>query len=170
MQFNSYDFMLFFPIVLLLYFLIPAKFRYIWLLISSYYFYMGWNPKYAILIAFSTGVTYICGLVLEKANLIEDEKVRKKRKKSCVAIGLFTNLAVLFVFKYAGFTIESLNAVFSRVHIKLIELPFDIILPVGISFYTFQALGYIIDVYRGDIKAEKNFARYALFVSFFLNW
>ena len=167
MQFNSYDFMLFFPIVLLLYFLIPAKFRYIWLLISSYYFYMGWNPKYAILIAFSTGVTYICGLVLEKANLIEDEKVRKKRKKSCVAIGLFINLAVLFVFKYAGFTIESLNAVFSRVHIKLIELPFDIILPVGISFYTFQALGYIIDVYRGDIKAEKNFARYALFVSFF---
>ena len=64
MQFNSYDFVLFFPLVLLIYFVVPAKIRYIWLLISSYYFYMGWNPKYAILIAFSTIVTYVCGLIL----------------------------------------------------------------------------------------------------------
>ena len=167
MQFNSYDFVLFFPLVLLIYFVVPAKFRYIWLLISSYYFYMGWNPKYAILIAFSTIVTYVCGLILERANLIEDEKTKKKRKKYCVATGLLINLAILFVFKYAGFTIESLNAIFAHINIKLIKLPFDIILPVGISFYTFQGLGYIIDVYRGDIKAEKNFAQYALFVSFF---
>lgn len=77
MQFNSYDFVLFFPLVLLIYFVVPAKFRYIWLLISSYYFYMGWNPKYAILIAFSTIVTYVCGLILERANLIEDEKQKR---------------------------------------------------------------------------------------------
>lgn len=167
MQFNSYDFLLFFPLVLMVYFIIPAKIRYIWLLISSYFFYMCWNPKYAILIAFSTVVTYLCGLILEKANFLEDEEKKRKNKKLCIFAGIVINLAVLFVFKYTGFLMDSLNSLFSFLNITLIERSFDIILPVGISFYTFQALGYIIDVYRGDTKAEKNILKYALFVSFF---
>lgn len=166
MLFNSIDFMIFFPIVLLVYFVIPKKIRYVWLLIASYYFYMGWNAKYALLIAFSTVMTYIGGILL---SLIEAKNISHKVGwKKGVIIGSFTiNLGILVFFKYFDFLLSNFNRIVKACGISPIERTFDVILPVGISFYTFQALGYIIDVYRGEIKAEKNLLKYALFVSFF---
>lgn len=164
MQFNSIDFMCFFPIVLAVYFIIPGKVRTIWLLLASYYFYMSWNPQYALLIAGSTIITYISGILLEKYNNANSGKYNRKIVLwSCLII----NLSILAVFKYADFAIESINCFLKMLHISVISRRFDIVLPVGISFYTFQALGYIVDVYRGGITAEKKLSRYALFVSFF---
>lgn len=164
MLFNSINFLIFFPIVVLLYFAIPAKVRYLWLLAASYFFYMCWNAKYALLMLFSTGVTYLCGILLERAK--EKEKGAVYRK-CCVAASLVLNLAVLFGFKYCNFIIYNINSVMNIFHIEINIPAFDVILPVGISFYIFQSLGYTIDVYRDEIPAEKNFFRYALFVSFF---
>lgn len=160
MLFNSFHFLLFFPIVVLIYFVIPKKTRYIWLLFASYYFYMSWNAKYALLIALSTGITWVSGLLLEKASSI-------RQKKWTVALSFLSNLGILFFFKYFDFAINNLNRILSHMGLELINNPFDIVLPVGISFYTFQALSYTMDVYRGEIAAEKNPLRYALFVSFF---
>ncbi len=168
MVFNSIEFLIFYPIVVLIYFIIPQRIKYIWLLIASYYFYMCWNAKYALLILFSTIITYISGLVLEKVkNLVLDEKKRQTNKKSVVALSFVLNLTVLFYFKYINFALNIINKVFAHMNIQLLVPQFDIILPVGISFYTFQALSYTMDVYRNEIYAEKNFFKYALFVSFF---
>ncbi len=166
MQFNSIPFMLFFPIVLSIYFIIPAKLRKIWLLAASYYFYMSWNPKYAVLIIVSTILTFCSGLLIEKCRN-KETKARRSLDRYILSACLFSNLAILAIFKYGDFLIGSINRILSRFHISIIERHFNLLLPVGISFYTFQALGYIIDVYRGDIKAEKNLLQYALFVSFF---
>lgn len=168
MLFNSTKFLLFFPIVVFIYFIFPKKWRYIWLLVTSYFFYMCWNPKYIALILFSTVITYLCGLGIEWVKQKEwEESVKVRRKKTLVIISLVLNLAILFLFKYVHFFIGSVNIMLKPIGIRLQDSFFDILLPVGISFYTFQALGYTIDVYRGDIYAEKNFFYYALFVSFF---
>ncbi len=164
MQFNSVNFMIFFPIVVLLYFIIPKKCRMYWLLIASYYFYMSWNAKYALLIGASTLITYACGLII--AHVSTQNNARAK-KKAALIVCLGINLSILGLFKYGNFGIESLNWLLKRMNLSPITRRFDFLLPVGISFYTFQALGYTIDVYRGDVDAEKNIARYALFVSFF---
>lgn len=162
MLFNSIDFMIFFPIVIAFYFIIPRKFRYIWLLVASYYFYMSWNAKYALLIGFSTLVTWISGLLIGRFS--HDSF----KKKLFVAGSLIINLGILFLFKYSTFFLDNIyNTILSHLGLAVVERRRHITLPVGISFYTFQALGYTIDVYRGDIKAEKNLLRYALFVSFF---
>lgn len=168
MLFNSLGFLIFFPLVVCLYFIVPQRFRYLWLLAASYYFYMCWNIKYACLLLFSTVVTYVCGISLErlKQRGKTDADINLK-KKLCVAASLIMNLSILFFFKYFDFALDNLEYLFRLVHIQLYRPAFDIVLPVGISFYTFQALGYTIDVYRGEIYAEKNFFRYALFVSFF---
>lgn len=157
MLFNSFNFLLFFPAVVLVYFLIPQKVRYLWLLGASYYFYMCWNPKYVLLLLFSTAVTFLGGLAIE----------RFQAKKLFLTLTVVTNLTVLFAFKYFEFALSNLNLLLERFHIKAVDPGFSLLLPVGISFYTFQALGYTIDVYRKEIYAEKNFFRYALFVSFF---
>lgn len=168
MLFNSSDFLIFFPIVVLIYFAIPDKVKYLWLLAASYYFYMCWNAKYALLLLTSTAVTYVCGLLLEKIKQSSlDEKTASRYKKWALTGSLVINLGILFYFKYINFAMDSLAALLSLAHIQLTIPQFDIVLPVGISFYTFQALSYTIDVYRDDIYAEKNFFRYALFVSFF---
>lgn len=168
MLFNSYDFMLFFPIVIAVYFIIPKKVRYIWLLITSYYFYMGWNPQYAILIAISTVITYFSGVLIDRYNQRAVRSIPGGGYKKWVVAGSFvTNIGILIFFKYFDFLLGNFNSILSAVGITAVEKPFDVILPVGISFYTFQALSYTMDVYRGDIKAEKNILRYALFVSFF---
>lgn len=163
MLFNSIHFLIFFPIVLSLYFILPKKCRGIVLLIASYYFYMSWNPTYALLILFSTASTFLGGILLTKAQ----EKQKNKKAKWILGSVIAINLAILFMFKYLDFAISNLNTVLSALHIQIVDNPFDFLLPVGISFYTFQALGYIIDVYRKDIETEKNFLKYALFVSFF---
>ena len=160
--------MIFFPIVVLVYFILPKKVKQFWLLIASYYFYMCWNAKYALLILFSTAITYASGLLLEliKHRSWDDDR-KVKYKKIVVALSFTLNLAVLFYFKYINFAFSIVGGIFRSIHIELHVPEFDIILPVGISFYTFQALSYTMDVYRDEIYAEKNFFRYALFVSFF---
>ena len=165
MIFNSYEFLLFFPIVALIYFIVPKKIRYLWLLIASYYFYMGWNAKYALLLLTSTMITYVGGLLL--ALVKNNGKHTEIIKKSIVGVSVASNLGILFFFKYFDFAIENINAVLAAFQIELLNPEFDVLLPVGISFYTFQALSYTMDVYRGEIEAEKNPLRYALFVSFF---
>lgn len=160
MLFNSVDFLIFFPIVVFIYFIIPKKIRYIWLLAASYFFYMGWNAKYAILIALSTLITYLSGILISKSNT-------KKIKITWLVLCLLSNLGILVVFKYANFFINNISSLLSYFNISFIEKRFDLLLPVGISFYTFQALSYTIDVYKEKIKPEKNFLRYALYVSFF---
>lgn len=158
MLFNSLSFLIFFPIVTFIYFLIPQRAKTLWLLLCSYYFYMSWNPMYAFLIALSTVLTYSSGLAMARF---------PDRKKTAVAVSFILNLGILALFKYSGFITETLNWFTTNFGITLSDPAASLILPVGISFYTFQALSYTMDVYRGDIKVEYNFIRYALFVSFF---
>lgn len=168
MVFNSIDFLIFFPIVVIVYFAIPQKIKYIWLLVASYYFYMCWNAKYALLMLFSTFVTYISGILLEKVKRQKYNADKKAvYKKIVVAVSFILNLSILFWFKYANFFMDIVFKGVSVFRIEIAPPVFDVILPVGISFYTFQALSYTMDVYRDEIYAEKNFFRYALFVSFF---
>ena len=163
MLFNSLEFILFFPIVSLVYFLIPHKVRYLWLLAASYFFYMQWNAAYALLMLTSTVITYFSGYFIEKFDALGKERL----KKVCVAVSFISNIAILFFFKYFDFMLGNLNLALGLFGASPLNPNFDVLLPVGISFYTFQALGYTVDVYRKDVVHEKNFLRYALFVSFF---
>ena len=167
MLFNSLSFLLFFPAVTLVYYLIPAKYRWIWLLAASYFFYMCWNAGYALLIAASTVVTYLSGILISRSGRNDDIARAARRKKLWVALSFVINLAILGFFKYFSFAVDNLNAVLGALKLSLVSPAFDVVLPVGISFYTFQALSYTVDIYRGSVKPEKNPFRYALFVSFF---
>ena len=167
MSFNSIQFLLFFPIVAIFYFAIPHKVRLVWLLIASYFFYMCWNPKYVLLIATSTIITYVGGLLMGKAKEIKDEKQSIKISKLLLFLSIFSNLGILFMFKYYNFFSTILKELFSYFHISINMPLFDHLLPIGISFYTFQALSYVIDDYRNDVKVERNLVKYALFVSIF---
>lgn len=162
MLFNSLQFLLFFPLVCIIYFILRNnKSRIPFLLIASYYFYMNWNPAYAILILTSTLLTYLCGI------FVENHKNEKHKKKLFLTISLIINFSILFIFKYFNFINDSIFAIMEYFGIRWNVPNLNVLLPVGISFYTFQAVSYSIDVYRGTIKAEKNFITYALFVSFF---
>ena len=122
-----------------------------WLLIVSYYFYMSWNVIYGLLILFSTSVTYFCALGLERLKSVDDDSKKKTWRRVVVFSGLLINLGLLFYFKYTNFAIHNLNFLLTKIGKEVWYPDFDIVLPVGISFYTFQALGYMIDVYRGDV-------------------
>lgn len=163
MLFNSIAFLLFFPIVCVLYFAIPCqqiKVRNLLLLIASYYFYMNWEPAYALLLLTSTFVTYIAAL-----GIGHFENIWKK--KICLVSSLVLNLAILFLFKYYNFLSSNIEIALQTSGLGINIPKFGLLLPVGISFYTFQALGYSIDVYRGTTTVERHFPTYALFVSFF---
>lgn len=170
MLFNSVEFLVFFPIAAMVYFIFPHRVRYLWLLACSYYFYMCWNPVYVLLLLLSTVVTYVCSLLIDKVNGYpeagEDRKSQRK-KRGFIALSVIVNLGILAYFKYANFLIDNLNAILAHIHMTYQAPAVDVLLPVGISFYTFQALGYTMDVYRGKVRAERNFFKYALFVSFF---
>ena len=167
MLFNSVDFLLFFPLVTAAYFLLPHRVRWVWLLAASYYFYMCWNAKYAVLIALSTLITYAGGLLIGRAEETADKVRRIRRKKLWVFLSFASNLAILFFFKYFNFFLDNLSVLLALAGVGFKRPDFDVMLPVGISFYTFQALSYTVDVYRGEVEPEKNLFRYALFVSFF---
>ena len=168
MLFNSIDFLIFLPIVLVIYYIIPMKYKHIWLLISSYYFYMCWNAKYVLLIFVSTVITYLSGILIDKVEKTwPDVNDIGKYKKLILALSFVSNLGILFYFKYINFTLDIVTRVLSKMNISMNVPVFDVILPVGISFYTFQALSYSVDVYRGEVAPEHDFFRYALFVSFF---
>lgn len=159
MLFNSFAFLIFFPLVCVIYYALPnLKLRNLFLLVASYYFYMNWEPVYALLLLASTSITFFAALGGAKF---------VKYKKSLLLAGIILNLLILFFFKYFNFAAENVVSVLSWLGIHIYVPEFKVLLPVGISFYIFQALGYMIDVYRGDMKPEKNFFTYALFVSFF---
>lgn len=160
MLFNSFTFAIFLPIVFLIYWAIPHKWRWIVLFISSYYFYMSWNVKYVALILFTTFISYACALGLERAD-------GPKKKKILIVSTMIASLGCLFFFKYFNFASESIANILNLFTLQVHPVTLNLLLPVGISFYTFQTLGYVIDVYRGDVKAEKNFGKYATFIAFF---
>jgi len=157
MLFNSLHFLIFFPVVVCLYFIIPNRFRWALLLAASYYFYMSWQWEYAGLLATSTLVDYF---VSRKMDGLQS----KKSKLPFLILSIITNIGILAVFKYFNFFIDNINEVlgdqnqFSAI---------NVLLPMGISFYTFQTLAYTVDVYRGKQRAEKHFGKFALYVSFF---
>lgn len=161
MLFNSLHFLIFFPIVFFLYYWVPTKYRWCLLLISSYYFYMCWRPQYIILILISTAIDYFASLEMEKY------RQEKTKRKLFLLLSLCSNLGLLFFFKYTDFFGRTLNHLFQFASLPVTIPHFDILLPVGISFYTFQTMSYSIDVYRGKIKPERHFGYFALFVSFF---
>jgi len=160
MLFNSFRFLLFFAIVMAIYFMIPHRFRWVLLLIASYVFYMSLRPIYVILVILLTLIGYVAGLRMGQT---ED---RSKRKKFLLVAAL-SSLGFLFVFKYFDFFNSSLSALFHRFHLSYKIPGLHFILPVGISFYTFKSLSYVIDVYRGNQPPEKHLGKFALYVTFF---
>ena len=164
MLFNSLHFLLFFPAVVGIYFIVPKKVRWVWLLIASYYYYMSWSVKYAGLLALSTAITWLSGILIDRFGSLPDGE---RKKKWVIAFSFLTNIAILFIFKYFHFGLNALNKILRLLHLRAVTSNFSVLLPVGISFYILQALSYTMDVYRGKVKVEKNIFKYALFVSFF---
>lgn len=161
MQFNSLAYILFLPAVAVLYFLAPVRLKNPVLLVASYFFYMNWNAVYALLMLTSTAMTYASGLLIAKAT-------RDSQKKWAVGLCFAINLGILFFFKYFHFASDTVREMARMLFSVDLRRPtLDVLLPVGISFYTFQALGYTVDVYRGKLEPVRNFFQYALFVAFF---
>ena len=162
MVFNSLDFFIFFPVVLILYIIFPKKYRAVWLLLASYFFYGYANVWSLPLILTTTAVSYFCGRLVGNTDIND-----KKRRKLYTALTALICLGLLAVFKYADFAGSGVFGVLGIFGVNAAVPVINLMLPVGISFYTFQTMSYVIDVYRGDIKAEDNFIYYALYVSFF---
>ncbi|MCB0211335.1 MAG: MBOAT family protein [Anaerolineae bacterium] len=160
MLFNSIEFLIFFPIVLILYFACPYRYRWALLLAASYYFYASWKLEYIVLILISTLISYFTAIQIAKSEA-------PTKRTTLLIISLIVNLGILFAFKYFNFFNDSLREAFTPFNIAYNVPMFQVLLPVGISFYTFQTVGYVIDVYRGQVEAEHHLGRFALFVSFF---
>ena len=160
MTFNSWEFLVFYPIVAALYFLLPKKLKWPMLLVASYYFYAFYQADLLFLIILTTAVSFFMSHLIERTE-------SAAKKKLYLALTLTVCLGVLVFYKYFNFLGASVEGIITLFGKESPSLVLDLVLPVGISFYTFQTLSYVIDVYRGDIKTEKNFFFYALFVSFF---
>ncbi len=158
MLFNSVEYVIFLPVIFMVYWLLPYRFQWIILLCSSCIFYMSWNVKYIFLILFSAAVSYSSALLIERYH---------RKRKIIFLSGAASCLLMLFIFKYLNFFFEILNDLFEVCCIDISLPMLELILPAGISFYTFQSLSYIIDVYNKKIPAEKHFGRYAAFITFF---
>lgn len=160
MTFNSLEFLIFYPIVAILYFVLPKKLKWPMLLVASYYFYMCYQANLVFLIFGTTLISWISSGIIEKTE-------KRAVKKIFLALTLICSLGVLFFYKYFNFLSGSAASLASLFGAEVSPVILNLALPVGVSFYTFQTLSYVIDVYRGDIKTERNFFFYALFVSFF---
>ncbi|MBR7082851.1 MAG: MBOAT family protein, partial [Clostridia bacterium] len=160
MTFNSGEFLIFFPITLLLYFLLPKKWSRVSLLMMSLVFYLAWNVKLVFLILFTTAVSYFSAIIMEKTE-------KKSVKKLCLVVTLLSCLGVLFFFKYYNFAANSVGWALGAMTGNTYDFTLDLVLPVGISFYTFQTLSYVIDVYRGSEPVERDFVLFSLYVTFF---
>ena len=161
MNFNSLAFLIYLPIVVGLYWLLPFKARKYWLLAASYFFYGYWNPAFLLLLLFSTAVDYFCSLGMES------NRDKPVVMKLLLLTSVVMNLGLLFSFKYADFFGETINYFCAMWSIPYRVPELGWILPVGISFYTFQTMSYTIDVYRGDFPAEKDPITFALYVTYF---
>jgi D-alanyl-lipoteichoic acid acyltransferase DltB (MBOAT superfamily) len=155
MLFNTFQFLIFYLVVLVVVFALPQRFRWIFLLAASTYFYMCWNPKYIVFLILLIVVDYFCG-----AKIAESQS--RPVRQLLLGTSLFTNLGMLFVFKYFNFLSHTASALSGRAYPLL-----DLVLPIGISFHVFQSLAYTIDVYRGRQEPERHFGLFALFVMFF---
>ena len=160
MNFNSPEFLLFLPTVLILYWVIPHRFRWALLLAASYYFYAAQEPFLIFLILSTTLVSYSLARLMEKTE-------RKGIKKLYMWLAVIFCLGMLVFFKYADFLISNVTAFLNMFKADLGTFSLGLLLPVGISFYTFQTLSYVIDVYKGKVKAEKHLGYYALYICFF---
>ncbi|PKV76160.1 MBOAT family O-acyltransferase [Pontibacter ramchanderi] len=162
MLFNSIEFFIFFPVVVTLYFLTPFNRRWLVLLLASYYFYASWRPAYTLILIGSTLVDYFCGRAMGRYT--DDEK---QRRKPFLYLSLLSNLGILGLFKYYNFFNDSAREVASALNMGYAVPAFELLLPMGISFYTFQTMSYSLDVYHGRIKPERHLGVFALFVTFF---
>ncbi len=160
MTFNSWEFLIFYPIVALLYFVLPRKAKWPMLLIASYFFYAFYQAELVFLILGTTLISWICSHVVTRTD-------KAWVRKTALTVTLVASLGVLFFFKYFNFLSGSAFGLINLFGGEADPIALDLVLPVGISFYTFQTLSYVIDVYRGDVEPEKNFFFYALFISFF---
>ena len=152
MNFNSLEYLLFLPVTLILYFILPKKIKNPVLLLASFYFYANWEPIYALLMLFSIAATYFCGLLVSKQIL--------GKKKLWLVLCLVIDIGLLFVLKYANFVMTGVNALFIRSSEGITFA--NLAAPMGISFYTLSALGYVIDITNGKYRAERNPAKFAL--------
>ncbi|OHD64075.1 MAG: hypothetical protein A2176_08680 [Spirochaetes bacterium RBG_13_51_14] len=159
MFFNSYKFAIFFIVVVGLFFAMPHRFRWLFLLAASYFYYLFWDPKYALLILTTTLIVYSTALAMHERSV--------RVKKLCVALSVVSNLGILFLFKYFNFFNDNIKDLFTALGLPYSVPALNLLLPVGISFYTFQALSYTIDVYRGVRQPERHLGIFALYVSFF---
>jgi D-alanyl-lipoteichoic acid acyltransferase DltB (MBOAT superfamily) len=159
MLFNSFTFLIFFPAVVAVYFVLPHRFRWAWLLLASCYFYMAFIPVYILILFFTIAIDYVAGILIENAE--------GRKRKLYLTASIVANVGVLAVFKYFNFLSANANAIAEVFHWPY-ELPIlGIILPIGLSFHTFQAMSYTIEVYRGRQHAERHLGIYALYVMFF---
>lgn len=158
MLFNSLHFVVFFIVTTITYFLLPHKYRWFLLLSISCYFYMAFIPVYILILAFTIIIDYIAGILIEQAT---------KRRKMLLSVSIIANVGVLCFFKYYNFLNENLTEMLGWASMKNPIPALSIILPIGLSFHTFQAMSYTIEVYRGNQKAERHFGIYALYVMFY---
>ena len=160
MVFNSIAFLIFLPIVVLLFYLLPHKWRWLMLLAASCVFYMWFVPKYILILLVTIVIDYAAGMLMERY------ADRHKLKKTFFIISIVSTLTVLLVFKYLNFLTANLDQLCASLGMET-HLLTHIILPIGLSFHTFQSMSYVIEVYRGHQKAERHFGYYALYVMFF---
>ena len=160
MVFNSIEFVIFLPVVVLLFYLLPQRARWFMLLAASCVFYMWFVPKYILILLVTIVIDYSAGLLMEKY------ADRPRRKKTFMVISIVSTIMVLFIFKYLGFVTENLTRLCAVLGVET-NLVVNIILPIGLSFHTFQSMSYVIEVYRGNQKAEHHFGYYSLYVMFF---
>ena len=160
MKFNSIQFLVFFPLVAMAFFSIPHRWRWILLLGASYLFYASWNPKYIVVLLTMTAIGYLSGRLLERPT-------RPSMRRLILTLSLLVSLGILFFFKYFELSNRAILAVFEQLGIAHLISGFNILLPLGISYFTFQTISYILDVYRGVIKVEQHVGIYALFIGFF---
>jgi D-alanyl-lipoteichoic acid acyltransferase DltB (MBOAT superfamily) len=159
MLFNSFTFLIFFPVVVTIYFVLPHRFRWGWLLAASCYFYMAFIPVYILILFFTIAIDYAAGILIENAE--------GKKRKLWLITSIIANVGVLAVFKYFNFLSANANAIAEVFHWPYDFPILSIILPIGLSFHTFQAMSYTIEVYRGHQPAERHLGIYALYVMFF---
>ncbi|WP_234736678.1 MBOAT family O-acyltransferase [Tellurirhabdus bombi] len=159
MLFNSLHFVLFFIVVTSAYHLLPHRYRWQLLLAGSCYFYMAFVPVYILILGFTIVIDYFAGLYIEKT--------RGQTRRLFLIISLISNIGVLAIFKYYNFLNDNLNLMLANVGYPALLPPLTILLPIGLSFHTFQAMSYIIEVYRGNQKAERHFGIYSLYVMFY---
>ena len=158
MLFQSWIFLLFFLVFYAVYLAVKkTRLKNAWVLIASYIFYGWWEPWFLILIAYSTLIDYVVLAIMEKSS----------RRKVWLSVSIVNNLVLLVFFKYSGFITENVNLLLSFLGTSYVVPAASMFLPVGLSFYIFKSIGYVVDCYRGEVEREKNFIRHSVFVSFF---